>query len=145
MINGLGGGGGDGRSNLEWPDASVKTNRKADEDNNAERIDCQGEEEGQTAISIKAPREPSKEEVDDHELTHVPYRSWRVHCLKGKARSDSHKTNKQKDEEDRASAATTTSLDCTYSAKPILAMRDGKPGQLLDSEPTARAQATIGL
>ena len=64
--------------------------------------------------------------------------------MKGKARSDSRKTNKQKDEEDRASAATTISLDYTYITeksddtkekverkKPFLVMYDRKSKSII--------------
>ena len=33
---------------------------------------------------------PSKKEVDDHERTHLPFRSWCKHCVFGKAQSHPH-------------------------------------------------------
>ena len=35
---------------------------------------------------IKCDNRPSKEEVRIHNLTHLPYRSWCPHCVRGKAR-----------------------------------------------------------
>ena len=34
---------------------------------------------------------PSKEEVESHNLTHLPYRSWCPHCVKGKAKRRHHR------------------------------------------------------
>ena len=33
----------------------------------------------------------SKEEFDAHQLTHVPFRSWCDHCVRGKAVDDAHR------------------------------------------------------
>ena len=29
------------------------------------------------------PRKPSEEEIKEHEVTHIPFRSWCRHCVKG--------------------------------------------------------------
>ena len=34
------------------------------------------ETEGQAAKAIRAPIRPSPKEVDEHMLTHIPFRSW---------------------------------------------------------------------
>ena len=39
---------------------------------------------------------PSKEEVELHDLTHLPYRSWCPHCVKGKAKRHHHRKKRQK-------------------------------------------------
>ena len=36
------------------------------------------------------PRRPPQEEVDRHMLTHLPYRSWCPHCVRGKSRGKHH-------------------------------------------------------
>jgi hypothetical protein len=38
---------------------------------------------------------PSEEEVELHMKTHLPYRSWCKHCVKGKAKNDPHSRSKQ--------------------------------------------------
>ena len=38
----------------------------------------------------------SKEEVELHNKTHLPYRSWCPHCVRGKARSRSHRKRRRK-------------------------------------------------
>jgi len=41
--------------------------------------------EGQEARRLSRPPQPSKEEVLQHELTHLPFRSWCRHCVRGKS------------------------------------------------------------
>ena len=33
---------------------------------------------------------PSQREIDEHERTHMPFRSWCKHCVKGRAQSTPH-------------------------------------------------------
>ena len=40
---------------------------------------------------------PSQKEVDEHERTHLPFRSWCAHCVKGKGQSHPH-WNKDKED-----------------------------------------------
>ena len=44
------------------------------------------EEEAELPKRICREWRPSKEEVDIHNRTHLPYRSWCPHCVRGKAR-----------------------------------------------------------
>ena len=37
-----------------------------------------------TVKKVQDPREPSKEERVQHEMTHLLHRSWRKHCLRGR-------------------------------------------------------------
>ena len=39
---------------------------------------------------IADPRLPSKKEVDEHELTHLPYRNWCAFCVSGKGKLSPH-------------------------------------------------------
>lgn len=57
-------------------------------------------------IFVRAPREPSKEERDEHCLTHLPYRSWCRHCVRGRGREWPHR----KVEEDVRARASCRSL-----------------------------------
>ena len=36
---------------------------------------------------IADPRKPSQAEVEEHELTHLPFRSWCSKCVQGKPRT----------------------------------------------------------
>ena len=39
------------------------------------------------------PRTPSRQEALEHACTHVPFRSWCPHCVRGKAKSGVHRSN----------------------------------------------------
>ena len=58
-----------------------------DDDQAREGVVAQGER----ARPLPQPRLPSRQEVQEHELTHIPYRSWCVHCVRGAERSDAHR------------------------------------------------------
>ena len=51
-------------------------------------------EEGATARGVTVPIRPSQEEVNKHMLTHIPFRSWCPHCVKGKAVDKRHRNAK---------------------------------------------------
>ncbi len=53
---------------------------------------------------------PSETEVREHELTHIPYRSWCEHCLRGKAQAGMHRSSKTNKEGD----IPTVSIDYTF-------------------------------
>ena len=50
--------------------------------------DIEVEEEGVVPKGVSVPYTPSQREIDEHELTHIPYRSWCAHCVRARARED---------------------------------------------------------
>ena len=51
-----------------------------------------GEESGiRGTVLVPTPYKPSQDEVDDHYLTHFPFRSWCRHCIRGRGRSKAEK------------------------------------------------------
>ena len=40
---------------------------------------------------MAAPCTPSKDEVEEHEVTHWPYRSWCPDCVQGRGRAAQHR------------------------------------------------------
>jgi thiol-disulfide isomerase/thioredoxin len=54
-------------------------------------------EEARVPKVLKSPLQPTAREVEEHNLTHLPFRDWCPHCIMGKARNIPHK--KQKDKE----------------------------------------------
>ena len=67
------------------------------EDLRREEEDKRGEEKGEEKEMIEEEEgvkpavkntepQPSKREIEEHMLTHIPYRSWCPHCVRGKAR-----------------------------------------------------------
>ena len=93
------------------------------------------EEESEEAIRarrLKIMEKPNNEEVEEHMLTHLPFRSWCPHCVKGKARGSVHRNvSNKKDNE-----LPTISMDYMFFVKeteneeanglPTLVIRDDK-------------------
>ena len=63
----------------------------------AEETETGGEERG--VVKMLDPRQPSEEERRTHNLTHLPYRNWCEHCVKGRGREADHKQLKSQPEE----------------------------------------------
>ena len=60
------------------------------------------QEEGTEAVHPKAiwkPIRPTVKEVEEHNLTHLPFRNWCIFCVKGKAKDDPHRRKIKQDEE----------------------------------------------
>ena len=69
-------------------------------------------QEGQESASVKAlrnPEDPTKEEWEQHMMTHVPFRNWCPHCVRGRAVSQGHFRNKKDDK-----AIPTIGIDYMY-------------------------------
>ena len=66
---------------------------------NADELD--ESEEGLRAKPVWQPIQPTKKEIQEHELTHIPYRSWCVHCVKARARSNPHRDANTEEETDK--------------------------------------------
>ena len=62
-----------------------------------EVIDMEDSESGTRKVTrIADPSQPSKEEVEEHEKSHVPYRSWCRHCVRGGAKDMPHRKCEEK-------------------------------------------------
>ena len=79
-----------------------------EEDDAGEGIEGEPEE-AQKAETTKVPSKPSKEEVDEHMITHLPFRSWCPHCVRGKSKGKPHKKSAQGNRE-----IPTVALDYTF-------------------------------
>eukprot|EP00972_Heterocapsa_arctica_P103002 15179555-Heterocapsa_arctica.AAC.1 len=44
------------------------------------------EEEGRRPRVMANPLTPSRQEIDEHMATHIPYRAWCPHCVMGRGR-----------------------------------------------------------
>ena len=55
-----------------------------------------GEKGGESGVrspkKVQDPRVPTHAEVDDHNMTHLPYRSWCTHCVRGRREAPHHKS-----------------------------------------------------
>lgn len=47
-------------------------------------------EEKTERSGLPRPVQPSLKEIEEHQIAHVPYRSWCVHCVRGKAHATAH-------------------------------------------------------
>ena len=61
------------------------------------------------AKGIALREKPSEEDVRDHMRTHVPFRSWCRHCIKGAGQAGIHRA--QKDAERAEGSVPVVSLD----------------------------------
>ena len=50
---------------------------------------------------LKETAEPTEKEVNEHNLTHLPFRTWCAHCIRGKAKNPPHKRQKENEREKR--------------------------------------------
>ena len=83
-------------------------------------------EEGRKGRGMPSPLTVSKKERDEHELTHLPYRSWCAHCVRGRGRSMAHK---QLEAQDRETIVPRVSLDYFF-----LTNRDGDKNKKVKEE-----------
>ena len=50
----------------------------------------QEDSEARVAKARGNTKEPTQKEIDEHTLTHIPFRSWCAHCVRGKAKNNPH-------------------------------------------------------
>ena len=55
-----------------------------------------GEEQGKRSVlEMMDPKLPSRAEIEEHELTHLPYRSGCKHCIRGRGKEAPHKKQEE--------------------------------------------------
>ena len=64
-----------------------------------EQEDKQEVEEADKPKPICKPLRPIIKEVEEHNLTHLPFRNWCIFCVRGKAKDDPHTRRRKQDEE----------------------------------------------
>ena len=124
--------------NIEAPggDASISPiqgvhNSSGDGD---EIIICEECDNGVRDPGLKrGPAEPTPLEIAIHNITHLPYRAWCRHCVRGRGRSEAH----QRMLRERDNALPTVVMDYCFmgsaddgSVLPILVIRDYSSGKL---------------
>ena len=79
-------------------DEELVQHRKTDQ--NKEDVDEDEDEEYGVRRSVKKldPREPSKEEREEHEKTHLPFRNWCRHCVRGRCKEETCRDAKRDQE-----------------------------------------------
>ena len=76
---------------LHATDDDEKMDEDKEETDTEEIRDEEQEEEHQKARAIASPDLPSRREVEDDNLTHLPFRSWRYHFLRFRGRRSGHR------------------------------------------------------
>ena len=79
-------------------DGELVQHRKTDQ--NKEDVEEDEDEEYGVRRSVKKldPREPSKEEREEHEKTHLPFRNWCRHCVRGRGKEEACRDAKRDQE-----------------------------------------------
>ena len=74
--------------------------REENKDIDAEDVETFMEEFGaRVPVRVQDPVKPSQAEVEEHMLTHVPFRSWCEHCVPGRGEDSLHFRNKDEPKE----------------------------------------------
>ena len=62
-----------------------------------EEIKCEEVEsdEARAPEVLRDPGAPTQKELDEHNTTHLPFRSWCPHCVAGKAQDRPHRMRKE--------------------------------------------------
>ena len=59
----------------------------------------QDDGEATASKSLSQPPQPTPEEIANHRVSHIPFRSWCAACVEGRARSYAHKKHDTSHEE----------------------------------------------
>ena len=59
----------------------------------------EGQNEGRINKGFTLPKMPEWEVIENHNLTHVPFRDWCVHCIRGRAVNLAHCTKCKEQQE----------------------------------------------
>ena len=112
---------GEGRWKLEGDKAGrrrINVGEEAEEEGDVEMA-----EETAKVKVMRKPEDPTQEEFEAHMVTHMPFRAWCPHCIKGRAKAGPHrKLGKRENCE-----IPTIGMDYTYMKS--RADREGEPEQ----------------
>ena len=82
------------------------------DDEDFEEIVCEEEEraseEAKKPEVLRDPGAPTPREVEEHNVTHLPFRSWCPHCVSGKAQYRHHKQREGQDKKRSQISCSTT-------------------------------------
>ena len=102
-----------------------------EEENQSSSEERAEDSEGIRPVVATEPVQPTEKEREEHAYTHLPYRSWCPHCVRGKARAQRHKKATNPADRDKPLVA----IDYTFmktadqeNQTTILVMKDTKYG-----------------
>ena len=82
---------GDGEVAEKCGDRRSEGEEGGDDSGDGRASEAASDEEGGVPIQLPNPRTPTRQEREEHEATHLPYRSWCEHCVRGKGRRRGHR------------------------------------------------------
>lgn len=145
----------------EEPESEVRENADIVNDEERDVVEVDDANEGVVIKTLRRPEEPTKQEVEEHESSHIPYRKWCPSCVSGRGRSLQHSKVSDKEEED--TDVPTVAMDYGYlneegkseeeaerdGSFPMLVVKDTKTrwksADILISEGTAHPWSTKAL
>ncbi len=72
--------------------------RKSSSSKDGMRVEIDEEsEEARQSKGLPCGIKPSQKMIDDHERTHLPFRSWCKHCVMGRAQEHPHRKIEKED------------------------------------------------
>ena len=95
------------------------------------------DEEGDEVKVRRTPKGPTRREREEHEATHIPYRDWCRHCIRGRAPNRPHRrANPGGEEEEESRRVPRISMDYFFMAQegeraneyPMIVMVDDSTG-----------------
>ena len=93
----IGGGVDEEETEVHDPDARSSKDDCPDED----RVDMEPQEDAPVKIA-RDPGDPTPQEREEHNATHMPYRSWCPVCVKAKGKEEAHRSRKSGDKSCKA-------------------------------------------
>jgi hypothetical protein len=69
-------------------------------------------EEGTGSSAMTAPMQPTKKMIEDHEVSHLPFRNWCAACVRGRGKSMRHRSL------DKQETVSTFSIDYGFLGSP---------------------------
>ncbi|MDA8582760.1 hypothetical protein N9L68_00975 [bacterium] len=108
-------------------------------------VDAGEDEEGAKPRTCRKPKLPSKKEIEEHEATHLPFRSWCRFCVRGRGRNTPHRGHEGVEEDDFVPRIALdyhfiSQADEAASSNPVLTMVDSSVGAVF-----ARAAGQKGV
>ena len=95
----------------------------------------EGAGEGQAVKLRVVGKPPSQRELDEHSVTHIPYRNWCRHCVSGRGQSDHHRKQLDRHEQevpvvsiDYAFLAESSTKSSQEHLQPVIVLKDRKSG-----------------
>ena len=72
-------------------------------------------EEGRSPEAMAVPEGPSEKEREEHNLTHIPFRDWCEHCVRGRARRRAHRKRNKEIKQEELQRVTRIYMDFYYN------------------------------